>query len=425
DMVNLFDLEKLNKKQKFYDHNQLINFSNILKIKIIMFKEVASNKKIKIEKKIEENIYIRIDPFALDRIINNLIDNAIRYSNTNGYIEIILREIADKVEFIIKDTGIGIQKENLKNIFEPYYQLTHEKKNLQGIGIGLSIIKKILDDIDAEVEVKSEYNEGSEFIIHFEKLPKKSMLFNSSEILPCSNPIDFLYNFELKKEELCIGKPILLIVEDNINLLAYLQNSLLDKYNIYYSLNGKEAIKKLNYMPKPDLIISDIMMDEMDGFDFFKHISGNDEYKSIPFIFITARYNLKDKIHGLQSGAIDFIFKPFSIHELDAKIQSIIRMQTTQKENNFKEMEKKLAGIIRDDIIKDRFNSSNFDIRCKNNRITPREKDIITLLMKGYEYKEIAYTLNISINTLKPTINKIYKKLKVTNKVELVNFFLS
>ena len=104
-----------------------------------------------------------------------------------------------------------------------------------------------------------------------------------------------------------------MIVEDSIALLIFLQEALINEYNVFYAKNGEEAIEKLQAMPKPDIIISDIMMDTMNGHEFFAHISANDNYNDIPFIFLTSRTTREEKLISLKKGIIDYIFKPFLI----------------------------------------------------------------------------------------------------------------
>jgi two-component system, NarL family, response regulator LiaR len=128
---------------------------------------------------------------------------------------------------------------------------------------------------------------------------------------------------------------------------------------------------------------------------------------------------LQEKLEGLGRGAIDFIFKPFSIDELLAKINAVIKNQQSMREYELSEIEIKLSRFLRINFQKEGL--SRLEELCHIHGITKREKDVIVLLSKGLEYKEISYQLNISINTLKPYIHKIYKKLKVQNKVELTN----
>ena len=431
DMVNILDVEKLAKGQIYYDHSMIINLTDIINKKISLFKEVTDRKGIKIYESIKKNIYIKIDAFAIDRILNNLLDNAIKYNKPNGEIRIILKNNKKNIILIISDTGIGIDIEQQKNIFDPYYQLSHNKRNVYGIGIGLSIVKRIMDEIDGEINIKSELNKGTEFTIKFKEyhLKRNDIVNTYYEI---SKPIKNTFNVKLKETVPQKNKYNILVVDDNYEMLLFLQNTMMEEYNFYYALNGKEALKKLNNIAKPDIIISDIMMDVMDGYEFYENISNNSKYNTIPFIFLTAKSTYKDRIKGLLKGAIDFISKPFIIDELLAKINSIIVREENSKNKMIRSIQKKIYVYFsnknkgkshkRKEITKEK---NIADILLNKYQISKREVEIIDLLIQGLLYKEIAYRLNISINTVRTHVKSIYHKFKIQNKSELSNIIHS
>ena len=342
-MVNFLDVEKLERGQSFYNHDQIVNLTKVLKTTILLFREIAENKRIKIVEEIsEKDIFIKIDPYAIDRVINNILDNAIRYTETGGEIIISLNNNnEDKVELSVNDTGTGISEKKLEHIFESYYQISHKKRNIEGIGVGLSIVKKIVDQVDGEIKIESKTNVGTSFNILFKnyELSDNDIIENNLEY---TKPIKIASFEKLEEERYEEGKYNILIVEDNIHLLAYLQNSIKSKYNVYYAGNGEDALRKLEYIPKPNIIISDILMDIMDGYDFYNVLSDNERYKDIPVIFLTAKTSLDEKVEGLSKGAVDYIYKPFHINELLAKINSIIRSQEVTREVNITEMENKI-----------------------------------------------------------------------------------
>ena len=142
---NILDVEKFIRKKIVYKHDSIIDISDIVNNKLLLFSEIAKNKNISIKKKIDNDLCAKIDPGAMDRIINNLIDNALRYTNQKGNILIKLDGNNKSIRFIIMDTGIGISEEQIKNIFKPYYQISREKSNFQGLGMGLYIVKKIIE----------------------------------------------------------------------------------------------------------------------------------------------------------------------------------------------------------------------------------------------------------------------------------------
>lgn len=427
-MIYYLDTEKIERGKILYNHNQIVDFSNILKNEIILFTEYAKNKDIKIVSNINEDIFLKIDPDAIDRIINNLLDNAIRYTKPKGKIYIDLYINNNHINFIIEDTGIGLNKEQINNIFKPYYQVSDGKTNQPGIGMGLNIVKKIIDSINAKINIESKLNEGTKITILFKKynLTKKDEVIKNIKFNK-KQPI----NIDLGKDIYKEGRYNVFIVEDNIELLSYLKECMKDLFNVYYAINGKDALNKIENIPKPHIIISDIMMEYMDGYQFFEVLLKDKNFKDIPFIFLTAKDSRDEKLKGLKKGAIDYISKPFLIDELIAKIDSIIRVQEALKEKNLLSLGNKFYKILEnleDGNIKTTVDEINNDINNKLYKeygISRKEIEVISLLKLGLEHKQIADKLNISKNTVKTYITRIYKKCKVNNKIELLKILKS
>jgi DNA-binding NarL/FixJ family response regulator len=200
-------------------------------------------------------------------------------------------------------------------------------------------------------------------------------------------------------------------------MLVFLQSHFKVKYNVYYAFNGEEALRKIKWIPLPDLIISDIMMDEMDGNEFYEELKKDNTLNNIPFIFLTAKSTSDDKIKGLLKGAVDYIYKPFLIDELAAKVDSITKNRENQRKINIDEFEKKLHDLL------NKKNRINYEHLFKKYKINPKEKIVIMLLKDGLEYKEIGVELNLSLSGVKKRIYNIYKKCGVQNKLELFNLF--
>jgi len=427
-MIDYFDLEKIIKGKIIYEHNDIVNFSDFLINKIIIFSEFAKTKNIKIYSNIASNLFIKINENAIDRIINNLIENAIKFTNDNGEVYIDLYEKNNFIYFSVEDTGIGLTDEEIAHICEPYYQTISNKKNVEGLGMGLNIVKKIVDSINGEILIESKINEGTAFIIKFLKyypVDKVKIKENININIDDNSKVHKIFeNVEYKK-----GRYNIFIVEDNLDLLSFLVDNMKSYFNIFYAINGKDALKKIEKIPKINLIISDIMMNEMDGYEFYDNLIMNKKYKRIPFIFLTARTFSKEKIDALKKGAIDFIYKPFLIEELIAKINSILKIQDALKKENLLKISNKLYSIL--DMTEDIKIKKNIKGASESKRvesyykygISKRETQIISLLRLGLEHKEIADRLNISIYTVRTYIRRIYEKCNVNNKVGLLNLF--
>ncbi|MBN2444180.1 MAG: response regulator transcription factor, partial [Spirochaetales bacterium] len=220
------------------------------------------------------------------------------------------------------------------------------------------------------------------------------------------------------KETYDADKYTILIVEDNIKLLIFLQQNLLEKYNVYHATDGQKALDRLSDIPKPDIIISDIMMGTMDGHKFFNNLSNKKGYEDIPFIFLTSKTDRTEKIESLKQGAIDYFFKPFHIEEVKAKIETILKQRDKAKEREIEKIEEQIYSVIRKKGDK-RF--LDFEMKCKEYKLSPREKEIVQYLTKGLEIKEIAGKLFLSAHTVRNHVRHIYTKCKVQNRVELLN----
>jgi len=414
DIINLLDIEKINRGNSIYKHNNVVDFSFILKNRSLLFSEAAKKKDIVINTEIQKNVFIKIDPYALDRIINNLIDNALKYTNNGGNIFIGLSIVNNVINFTVEDNGVGIPKKDLKHIFKPFYQISSKKKNIQGVGLGLAIVKSIVDEVCGELSVMSEVSKGTKFVVTFKNHKPRSEAEIVKDI-PYVTPISVIQ--DIKEIEYSKNKNTILIVEDNMQMLSYLHELLKDAYNVFYALNGKQALNKLNWIPEPDIIISDIMMDVMDGYEFYDEVSRNEQLQKIPFIFLTAKSQSKEKLKALSKGAVDFISKPFNSEMLMAKIESLLHNIVLQRESHVKDFKQKISSML------DK-NKKKVDLYSllKKYNISRKEIAVIELISKGLEYKEMTDLLGLSLSGIKKRVHSIYKKFKVDNKVELLNF---
>lgn len=424
DVTRLFDIERFSKGINVYNHNQVSNFTEILRRSCVLFEHYCQKQAISCKQQIEDKAYIKADPYAIERIVNNLLENAIKFSEPGGNIEINLKTIGDKIHFTVKDTGIGIPNEYQKSIFEPYYQINHKKTGLQGMGLGLPIVKQVTESLDAELHLESVPLEtpGTKINIVFQKYG----LRESDVPLSATKGISLIYNmdtFNIDDPKHDHKKRSILLIEDNKAMLNYLTKKLKIKYNVYCTLNGIDALKKIDQLPIiPDLILSDIMMDKMDGYAFAKAIAEQNAYNHIPIIFLTAKSTPSDKLKGLRLGAIDFIQKPFSFEVLNQKVETVLGNIEKQRNAILKNSISNLKAVINSDRRPDNANISiRTDQKLKLYQLTNREVEISKYIMKGVQYKEIAKTLFISEKTVAKHIQNIFVKVNVSNKVEFIH----
>lgn len=306
-----------------------------------------------------------IDTDKLEKIINNLLSNAFKFTQAKGEISISFNQQAiNGNEYAIvkvSDTGIGIPKDKLQNIFNRFYQVDDSsRKKYGGSGIGLALVKELVDLHKWEIEVQSEIEKGTEFTL---KIPlSDSYLDDNQKILEAaterSSPeksetvsVEQIDDIEKEIEQEIIennkllgDKPSLLVVEDSEDVRSYLKSLLKNQYNIYEAINGEDGFKKASEV-MPDLIISDVMMPSMNGMEFCKKIKTDWQTSHIPVILLTAKASPESRIEGLETGADDYLTKPFSSKELLVRVKNLLEQRKNLREKFNKEIKVEPASI--------------------------------------------------------------------------------
>ena len=263
-----------------------------------------------------------VDSEAITKMISNLLTNASKYTKDKVVLSCIVQP--EQHTFVVKvtDNGIGISKEDRKRIFKPFFQAMDNKP---GTGIGLSIVKSIVESHNGCIEVESEINKGSSFIV---TLPIEQVGAEVQEgeagVLNPVIPEDIL------SETLPVmsskNKPLMLIVYDNEEMLNFLSSSFSAQYSILTAEDGMEALEKLKEH-EVTLIVSDWMMPRMDGVEFCKALRADQSISHIPFILLTAKTDTNSKIEGMDCGADAYIEKPFSVQYLEACIKNLLDLR--------------------------------------------------------------------------------------------------
>lgn len=276
---------------------------------------------------------IPFDADKIERIMFNLLSNAFKFTRENGKIGVhvdIMDNSAEKrmLEIKVSDTGIGIPKETKEKIFERFFQHDVPGNMLnQGSGIGLAISKEFARLHGGDIRVDSIVGEGTTFTV---LLPLTGSLTNISqkshpdieEALVHTNSDETTHRISRKKS--------ILIIEDNDDIRFYIQDNLRSDYTVYQAINGKEGWKKAQEL-QPDMIISDVMMPEMDGMELLHKLKTDTNTSHIPVILLTARVTDEQKLEGLNSGAVDYITKPFSFEMLQSRIKTLLLQQESMR----------------------------------------------------------------------------------------------
>lgn len=370
------------------------------------FKELARQKNIDFTINCPKNLTEAwYDREKLEHIIYNLLSNAFKFTPKEGNIILTVTPINSKkmVRLSVTDSGPGVSKEELNTIFELFYQSNIGKKN-KGTGIGLALTKELIDLHKGKIEVESSAVSGTTFTITF---PIHESAYSDTERIMCdleedsTQPITEKEPSASKMKELNIMKKTILIVEDTLDLQLFLKDLLQEQYNVILAENGNEGYHyaKSNI---PDLIISDIMMPELDGIEMCKKLQDEPLTQHIPIILLTAKNSTHSKIEGLKSGAIEYINKPFNTNELLLKIQNIL----IAKEHIITKYRKE--AISRPEVTLEKSQDEIFLENLVAN-INLRLEDA------SFKMEELAAPLNMSYST-------IYRKCQALTGHTLVDF---
>jgi len=374
-----------------------IDISDLLAEICYPFHELAKINNISFKTNLElkpKNLWI--DREKLEVIVNNLISNAFKYAGNNGKIEVGLYEEEDEVLLTVSDNGPGIPKTELNNIFHRFYQIGSNDDNGSS-GIGLALVKRYVELHHGSITVISKPNEHTEFTV---SLPKGTDHFKPEEMVRMDK-----FEKELSRTQQFIGNVLparspkqneksagcILVVEDNEEVNNYLTDVLQNYYCVYTAENGAEgfeiALEKL-----PDIIISDVMMPKVDGFEFCKKIRTNESTSTIPFIFLTAKSDEQFHLLGTKLGADDFISKPFDPNLLLEKIKNILESR--------KKLQKQYSKSIR-------LEPSDVEITSSEEVFVEK---VITVIEDNLQNHK--FTSDVLASEMNMSNSSLYRKLK-------------
>ncbi len=287
----------------------------------------------------EQELLMDFDKYKLEHILYNLISNAVKFTSSGGKIIVHLKKemVAETpmLQIKVKDNGSGIEASRLPFIFDRFQKL---KSGLNiGTGIGLAFVKELIYMLNGEISVKSEVEVGSEFKI---LLP----IVNNSQRVELPIPVDpSLIANEHQNEpiEQNNALPILLLIEDNHDVANYVARLLRNQYNLHIAYDGQEGLEKAIQVI-PDIILCDVIMPKMDGYQVTKQLKENAKTSHIPIILLTAKATQADKNDGLLSGADSYLLKPFNKEELLIRLNNLIRHRKIL-------IEKFQAGFFKED----------------------------------------------------------------------------
>lgn len=315
------------------------NISALVRDIITSFEAYADKLKIKLTLTDEcKNVEMDYDPQMMEKVLINLISNALKFTPGGGGVNISITRTNEGKHIVIsvKDSGKGIPQEELAYVFDRFHQVDGTMtRNQEGTGIGLSLVKEFVEIHGGRIEVDSVVNKGSEFRVI---LPKETALVkykSQLELFPETKDENIYFCEEAgtekeKQPEETERTAKVLIIDDNEDIRDYIRQTISAHYHTAEASDGEEGLKKARET-MPDIIISDVMMPKMDGYELCRQINNSDALKNIPVILVTARASEEMAIDGIEAGAYDYITKPFSRKILLAKIVSILERQEQHK----------------------------------------------------------------------------------------------
>ncbi|MCG8331258.1 MAG: ATP-binding protein [Chitinophagales bacterium] len=340
----MLDLAKIESRQiKLIEEKvHLQSFCNTI---YSSFEAAAQLKRIQfqLDYQINSNYHLLTDPRRLEKIINNLLGNAFKFTPEQGTISFRVFSEKEKILFEVEDTGQGIPTEDLPRIFDRFFQSGQENiAKSTGSGIGLALAQDLAKLMGGSIEVKSQLGEGSVFrLILAAKAAQPSIPGTSNISYSLSTPTQYLPNEESSKAQ---KTSTILIVEDNLEVQAFIEQLLTNHYHVICKNDGLEALHFLNERKDKnklavDFILSDINMPRMNGYEFLEAIKRDEQLRKLPVIMLTAKTKERNKLKALRMGVDDYLTKPFSPIELLVRIENLLnnyqqRQQETEQAIN-------------------------------------------------------------------------------------------
>lgn len=375
------------------------------------FNDYAIEREIKLTfNTLKKRLFVSFDPDKIEKIINNLLSNAFKYTEAKGAITVNLSLIFDTesddfiegapekqfIEISIKDTGRGISNSNLEKIFMRFFQSDDGDQN-SGTGIGLALVKELVHLHKGKIFVTSKPGKGTKFTI---RIPY-NMAVEAQSVIENVEQQDSGKVAPAKISELNSGDRIMLIVEDNADVRQFIRNHFNSLYRIYEATNGEDGWK-LALETVPDIIISDIIMPKVDGYELCKRLKNDERTSHIPVLLLTAMHSKEHELKGLTTGADDFITKPFDLSVLQAKVENVLSMH---------------------DLLKEKFTSTmvleptNVVISSPNERFLQKVIDVIEQNIADSELDIENFALKVGVSRM-----QLYRKLHALTNMTVKEF---
>jgi signal transduction histidine kinase/DNA-binding response OmpR family regulator len=333
------------------------------------------------------------DKGALEKMVYNLLSNAYKFTPPHGRISMSVETKPNALAISVRDTGIGILEKDLPHLFDRFYQVDASlNRNYEGTGIGLALVKELLDLYQGKIEVSSRVGEGTAFLL---EIPVQYL---EPHIMPAAGGLVERHAWRAEEEEGAARQegPIVLLVEDHPDLLAFLSQELQGEYRILAAADGEEGMR-LAQEHIPDLVISDVMMPYKNGYELCRQLKEGETTSHIPIILLTARTSQESKMQGLEAGADDYLGKPFSSQELRVRVHNLVNSRLMLREKYAQKQE--ILLYHPEEVVQ-----NTADRTFMNRLLQELERNFAN---ENYSIDQLAEALNVSVRQLNRKLNAL------------------
>lgn len=379
-----------------------------------LFAPEAQRRGLKIERNLQKDSVALIDPVLFETVVLNLLSNAMKHTPIGGIVTVTLSRSPLHVSFRVSDTGDGMSAEQIPHLFERFTAASSvHGTDYSGFGIGLPLSAEIVKTLGGTISVESRRGEGTTFIVN---LPSTDG--PGEKIMPPGNRFTDYFPGE-KREKNTALIPVLL-VDDDMDMLSFLEETLSSQFNVRVASSGEVAIHTIEHGFRPRVIISDVMMPVMDGLQLRERLNKMDACLGVPFLFLSAKSDSGVKKTGLETGAVDYILKPFSIEELSAKIASLASLAQAERER----LERRIAQALKNEVVVQKTAASGFDWKpfAVSLGMTERDLEIVACVLQGLSDKEIAAELDCSPRTVSNRVSSLLKRTNTSSRASLIAY---
>ncbi|MGH7969501.1 MAG: ATP-binding protein, partial [Limisphaerales bacterium] len=448
---DLLDLVRLESGRMEVKHEPL-EVADFIKGLASAARQVAEDKRLRLETRVEPELGAVLgDRDKLEKIVLNLVFNALKFTPSGGRVSLHAEKKEEQFVLTVADTGMGISAKNLPHVFDRFWQADgSSKRKYQGVGIGLALVKELVEIQGGQVTVESEEGKGTTFTVRlpYQKAEPASQpaessepsteepaqdgrtvaseewltnLYRRAELFPALTPVqDSMRPVEASRNG---NQPTVLVADDEPDMLRFLKSQLSQYYRVLEAVDGQQAVEKASQF-LPDVILLDMMMPEKDGLQACREIREHTPTQSIPVVLLTARADEETKLSALSAGASDFLAKPFSTTELHVRIKNLVESHQYQRkvskqnqvlESTIEQLKETETQLVQSEKLASLGRMSAGIIHEINNPLNFATTGLFTLRNKGKylapehqeEYKEILKDIEEGIVRVKNIVSDL------------------